>query len=76
MTLKHISELFLLFIAICRYIEIFRSTAAEVRRVRLNNLMRMERDIPSLFDRGGPRGGSGRNSRNVRGKILNRTGNL
>uniref|UniRef100_A0A336KT14 CSON015461 protein n=1 Tax=Culicoides sonorensis TaxID=179676 RepID=A0A336KT14_CULSO len=50
-----------------RYIEIFRSTGAEVRRVRLNNLMRMERDIPSLFDRAGPpRGGSGRNSRNIR----------
>lgn len=53
-----------------RYIEIFRSSSAEVRRVRLNNLMRMERDIPSLFDRGGPRGGSGRNSRNIRGKIF------
>lgn len=55
---------------IFRYIEIFRSTGAEVRRVRLNNLMRMERDIPSLFDRGGPRGGSGRNSRNIRGEFF------
>lgn len=53
-----------------RYIEIFRSTGAEVRRVRFSNLVRMERDIPSLFDRGGPRGGSGRNSRNIRGEIF------
>lgn len=62
---------FLLLLTTYRYIEIFRSTAAEVRRVRMHNYMRMDREIPSLFDRGGPgpRGGPGRNSRNIRGRF-------
>lgn len=37
----------------------------------MHNYMRMDREIPSLFDRGGPgpRGGPGRNSRNIRGML-------